>query len=120
MRRDLERLADILEAIQHIERYACRGRSAFETDELLQTWMVHHLQVVGEAAAQLSSEFRERHPEVPWREVTAMRNLLVHAYFRVHLDEVWIAVERDIPQLKAQVQALLGTSEEPDQPPSAS
>ena len=50
MRDDRERLLDILEAIERIERYAARGREAFENDELLQTWVVHHVQIIGEAA----------------------------------------------------------------------
>ncbi|MFQ6132407.1 MAG: DUF86 domain-containing protein [Armatimonadota bacterium] len=107
MRDDRARLQDILEAIERIERYAKKGRDAFQSDELIQTWMVHHILLIGEAAAQVSPELRSSHPEVPWRQIVAMRNLLVHAYFAVDLDEVWRVVERDIPRLKGQVSALL-------------
>lgn len=107
MRDDRARLQDILEAVERIERYAKKGRDAFQSDELIQTWMVHHILLIGEAAAQVSPELRSSHPEVPWRQIVAMRNLLVHAYFAVDLDEVWRVVERDIPQLKGQVSALL-------------
>ena len=64
MRDDYERLLDVREAIEHIERHASRGREAFEREELLQTWMVHHLQIVGEASANLTDEIKQRHPEV--------------------------------------------------------
>ena len=50
MKRDADRLADILEAINKIEKYSAVGRGAFDSDELIQTWMIHHLQVIGEAA----------------------------------------------------------------------
>ena len=62
MRDRRERLLDMLEAIERIERYAAKGRVEFEKGELNQTWMVHHLQIVGEAAAKLGREFHEQHP----------------------------------------------------------
>ena len=64
MRDQRERLLDMLEAIERIERYAAKGRVEFEKDELIQTWMVHHLQIVGEAAAKLGREFHEQHPSI--------------------------------------------------------
>lgn len=108
MRDDRERLHDILEAISQIERYASQGKQAFETDELIQVWIVHHLQIVGEAAASLSNGFAEAYAEIPWPVIVAFRNILVHEYFRVDLETVWRVVEQDLPNLKAQVLKLLG------------
>ena len=65
MRDPQERLRDILDAITRIERYAARGRDAFDQDELIQVWIVHHLQIIGEAAAQLGRKFHDAHPAVP-------------------------------------------------------
>ncbi len=65
MRDPKERLRDILDAIARIERYAARGRGAFGQDELIQVWMVHHIQLIGEAANKLGRDFHEAHPEVP-------------------------------------------------------
>jgi uncharacterized protein with HEPN domain len=62
MRDDRARLLDISEAIEKIERYSDISEEAFGRDELIQTWMVYHLQVIGEAVTQLSQEFRARHP----------------------------------------------------------
>jgi uncharacterized protein with HEPN domain len=59
MRDPQERLRDILDAIARIERYAARGRHAFDQDELIQVWIVHHLQIIGEAAAQLGRDFHD-------------------------------------------------------------
>jgi len=102
-----ERLRDILDAIDGIERYAARGRDAFDQDELIQVWIVHHLQIIGEAAAQLGRDFHDAHPEVPWPQIVAMRNILVHEYFGVDLGEVWNAVERDLPGFKLAIEGLL-------------
>jgi len=107
MRSPQERLLDILEAIARIERYVALGKARFLEDELIQVWIVHHLQRIGEAAARLGREFHEAHPQVPWREMVAMRNLLVHEYFSVDLEEVWETAVRDLPLLKAQIQTLL-------------
>jgi len=112
VRDDRERLLDILEAIEKIELHAHKGRETFERDELIQVWMTHHVQVIGEAASNVSEDLMSRHPEVPWRRIAAMRNMLVHVYFRVDLDEVWEAVERDIPVLKAQIEAILEAEEQ--------
>lgn len=107
MRDDRERLLDIIEAILRVEKYAAEGRDRFEQDELVQIWVVHHMQTIGEAVAGLSDDLRKRHPEVHWSQIVAMRNILVHAYFNVALEEVWLAVERDVPVLKAAIQAII-------------
>jgi uncharacterized protein with HEPN domain len=107
MRSPQERLLDILEAIARIERYVALGKARFLEDELIQVWIVHHLERIGEAAARLGREFQEAHPQVPWREMVAMRNLLVHEYFSVDLEEVWETAVRDLPLLKVQIQTLL-------------
>jgi uncharacterized protein with HEPN domain len=102
-----ELLRDILDAIDGIEPYAARGRDAFDQDELIQVWIVHHLQIMGEAAAQLGRDFYDAHPEVPWPQIVAMCNILVHEYFGVDLGEVWSAVERDLPGFKRAIEGLL-------------
>ncbi|MBI3321980.1 MAG: DUF86 domain-containing protein [Candidatus Omnitrophica bacterium] len=108
MRDDRERLLDIQEAISRIEKYAAQGRVAFERDELIQNWVLRHLQIIGEAARGLSTEFTTRHPEVPWSKIIGMRNILVHDYFGIDVDAVWAAVEHDLPALARQMQAILG------------
>jgi hypothetical protein len=71
VRSDRERLLDIMEAVERIEKYADRGRQAIERDELLQTWFVHHVQIIGEAAAKLSEELRTAHPDVQGQRSSA-------------------------------------------------
>ena len=76
MRDPKERLRDILEAIEGVERYAVRGRQDFEQNELIQIWIIHHLQIIGEGAARLGQEFHNAHPAFPWPQIVAVRNLL--------------------------------------------
>ncbi len=111
MRSDRERLLDILEAIEHVEKHADVDRAAFDADELVQTWMVHDIQIIGEATAGISQGFRDAHPEIPWRSIASMRNVMVHAYFRVDLDEVWSVVRNDLPGLRAAVCAIIESGE---------
>jgi uncharacterized protein with HEPN domain len=93
-------LRDIIEAIERIERYAVLGRERFDRDEFVQNWCVHHLQVIGEAAARLGRAYHEDNPGVPWSQIVAMRNILVHDYFGIDTDEVWNTVHNDLPVLR--------------------
>jgi uncharacterized protein with HEPN domain len=112
MRDDRERLRDMLEAIGRIERYAVRGQEAFATDELLQTWVLHHLRIIGEAARALTLDFRQRHPTVPWSKIIGMRTILVHHYFDIDLPIVWSVVEDDLPSLKQELAEALERDEQ--------
>ncbi len=107
MRSDRERFVDILEAIEKIERYVPRGRQLFELDEMLQVWVVRHLQIIGEAASRVSIETQNRFSEIPWGKMIGMRHVLVHGYFEIDLDIVWSVIENDLDPLKRQIQAAL-------------
>ena len=65
--------------------------------------VLHHLTVIGEAISRLSVELRERHPEVPWRQIIAVRHRIVHAYFDLDWQILWDAAISDIPELQWQV-----------------
>lgn len=107
MRSDRERLLDIAEAIVRIEKYAAQGQERFVNDELVQVWVVRHLQVIGEACRTMSEGFKEAHPEIPWFQIAGMRNILVHEYFDIDQDIVWAVVAKDLPPLRAQIEGLL-------------
>lgn len=107
MRDDREKLLDIKEAIENVQKYASRGREVFREDELVQTWILHHIQILGEAAARLSDEFQEKHSEIPWFKIIGMRNILVHDYFSIDINAVWSVVENDLPVLYEQIVELL-------------
>jgi len=84
-----------------------RGRRAFDGDELLQTYIVHYLQVLGEAAFRVPEGIQEQYPQVPWAKIRGMRHILVHDYFRIDLDIVWAVVEKELLDLKCKVLAIL-------------
>ena len=100
-------LRDVLEAIGHIQRYAVRGREVFDRDELIQSWFVRHLQIIGEAARALPEGIRDRAPDVPWQKIVGMRHILVHDYFAVDTDVVWDVVKSDLPDFKRKIEKLL-------------
>ena len=107
MRSDRERLLDMLEAIEAVNKYAAKGRAAFDSDELIQTWIIHHLMLFGEAAAGLSDAFCDKHPDVPWSKIVGMRNVLIHAYFTIDNEIVWSVVQDELPMLEQQIKTWL-------------
>jgi uncharacterized protein with HEPN domain len=106
MRNDDERLKDILEAINKIEKYANKGREFYEQDELIQVWIIHHLQIIGEASAAMSQKLVEDNPEIPWQDMSDFRNILVHEYFRVDPKIIWSVVTRELPILKQKIKQI--------------
>lgn len=122
--RNREWLQDILMAIEKVERRGVAGRSAFYADDVLQDSIIRQIQIIGQAAKRLTDDFKDRHPEIPWREVAGMRDVLVHDYGDVDLDAVWSVVEKDIPPLRFAVERALREADAPaklphDPPPDA-
>jgi uncharacterized protein with HEPN domain len=107
LRDDRERLRDIDEAIEKIEKYVSIGYQAFIEDERTQVWIIHHLQVIGEASNHLSDELTEQNQDIPWADIVGLRNILVHQYFGIDLRQVWETAELDMPILKAKVRDIL-------------
>ena len=110
MRHEPSFLKDILSACQKIEAIAAAtSEDLFLKDEVLTAAVLHHLTVIGEAISRLSVELRERHPEVPWRQIIAVRHRIVHAYFDLDWQILWDAAIGDIPELRRQVLNILTT-----------
>jgi uncharacterized protein with HEPN domain len=107
LRDDKARLRDINEAIEKIEKYVSIGYQAFVQDERTQVWIIHHLQVIGEASNHLSDELTEKNSDIPWADIVGLRNILVHQYFGIDLTQVWETAELDMPVLKAKVREIL-------------
>ncbi|MFA4850007.1 MAG: HepT-like ribonuclease domain-containing protein [Methanoregula sp.] len=107
MRTDHDRLLDINEAVQRIIEKLPSAKEEFIRSDLLQVWALYHIQVTGEAANSISAEFQKAHPEIPWKDLIAMRHLLVHQYFGIDLDEVWNTAKQDLPLLKQKITRIL-------------
>lgn len=101
MRNDRLFLADILDAVEAIERFtAGMDEARFVADELVQSAVLQKLSVIGEAAGRLSEVTRAQAPEIPWKEIIGFRNVAVHAYFSVDWRVVFVTVIDDLPLLK--------------------
>ncbi len=104
-------LADMLEAIEKIERYTQGlSREGLWEDELVADAVVRNLEVIGEAARYLPDELRSNAADIDWRRVVGLRNVIAHEYFAVDLDVVWVIIKQNLPQLKEAVLSLLGNS----------
>ncbi len=114
MRHEPSFLKDILSACRKIEAIVtATSEDTFLQDEVFPAAVLHHLTVIGEAINRLSVELRALHPEVPWRQIVAVRHRIVHAYFDLDCQILWDAATGDVPQLHRQVLDIL-TTEFPD------
>lgn len=107
MRDDTERIRDIEECLEKIDKYSIRGEKVFYEDELIQTWIIHNLQIIGEASRATSEAFKVKYSQLDWQDMADFRNLIVHEYFRVNLKIVWSIVKNELPKLKQQVNDIL-------------
>lgn len=98
----------ILAAIKEIESFTVDiGEKDFYQDSLRQSGVIRQLEIIGEAAGNISEEARKNYPDFPWRAATGMRNKLIHHYFGVDLNAVWKTVKEDLPSLKNTVENIL-------------
>lgn len=107
MSRDTLYLKHILNAVAKIEQYAAVGQERFSRDSQCQDAIIRQLEIIGEATKHLSTELRNQHPEVAWRRMAGMRDVLIHNYMGVDLDFVWSVTRQDLPELKHAVEAIL-------------
>ena len=108
MQRDLAYLIDILQAARLVQA-GIQGisKKVFFDDWMRQSAVIRQLEIVGEAAKRLSDDFRHAHQEIPWRSIAGMRDILIHEYASVDLEEVWKAAQEDVPRLIALIEPLV-------------
>jgi uncharacterized protein with HEPN domain len=108
MRHESLYLNDIVEAADHIAEFILgTDLEAFQESEMLRSAVIQKLAVIGEAAARVSEELKARHPHVPWPQIVAFRNILIHAYFGIDWEVVWRAARNRCPVLRQQVAGIL-------------
>lgn len=112
--RDVGSIWDMIRSIRLIQDFT--NNLTYETyleSVLTQSAVERQLEILGEAARRLSDEFRQTHPEVDWRRIIGLRNILIHRYDEIRQQTIWATVTRELEPLKTQLEALVPSS--PDQ-----
>ncbi|MEM4204145.1 MAG: DUF86 domain-containing protein [Candidatus Methanomethylicaceae archaeon] len=99
---------DILAAIESIEAFIVgMDLDTFQTDDKTTSAVMRKLEIIGEAVKQIPDEVRQKHSQVPWKEMAGMRDKLIHFYFGVDYHLVWKAITERLPQVKQEIQKVL-------------
>lgn len=96
------------DAIELIETFTQNfAAKKFLQDKLVQSAVVRQIEIIGEAAKNVSEDFRNEYPKIPWSDLAGMRDKLIHGYFGIDYNRIWKVVKEDIPRLKKQIQEIL-------------
>ena len=100
-------LEDILASLLKIEEYTGGiSEEDFSGNSQIQDAVLRRLEVIGEAAKHIPEDFRRQYPEIPWKKMSGLRDVLIHEYFGVNLKRVWRLVQNDIGKLKRQIEQV--------------
>lgn len=107
MKDDAAYLRHMQDCIARIERYTHDGPATFSDSTLLQDAVIRNLQTIGQSVLQLSDALKIAHPEVDWKNIVGLRNVLVHDYLGVNVARIWEIIGHDLPVLKDKIDAML-------------
>lgn len=91
-----------------------RSRSDLESDRVLGLAFLQLVQILGEAANRMSKQYREQHPEIPWSQIIALRNRLIHGYDTIDFDILWNILKEDLPRLVSVLEQITPPPDEPE------
>jgi uncharacterized protein with HEPN domain len=101
-------LGDIADSISAIEEYTGKiTEGDFYSNRLVQDAVVRRLEIIGEAAKNIDDEFRSKYPEIPWKKIAGMRDIIAHGYFGVKPERIWDILNENLPELKKQVSSII-------------
>jgi uncharacterized protein with HEPN domain len=95
------------ECIARIAQYIAGGRETFRHSTLIQDAVLRNLQTIGQSVSRLSKTLRDAHPEIDWRSIIGLRNVLGHDYLGINLERIWDIIEHDVPDLQRTVEVIL-------------
>lgn len=97
------------DCIDRIAEYTQSERARFESSRLVQDAVVRNLQTLAESSQRLSNEIKATEPQIPWRELSGFRNVIVHGYLGIDLGAIWLVVENDLPPLSGALNRMAET-----------
>ncbi len=101
-------LRDILDAAEAIESFVeGMNYEEFVNNDLVASAVIRKLEIIGEAAKNVPEEIKQEFPNIPWKEMSGMRDRLIHFYFGIKYDLVWQTIKEDIPELKSAIEEIL-------------
>ncbi|HOC52430.1 MAG TPA: DUF86 domain-containing protein [Caldisericia bacterium] len=101
-------LQDIWESILSIEEYTKNfTEDEFNSNRQVQDAVIRRLEIIGEAVKNIDDDFRDKYPQIPWKKIAAIRDIIAHEYFGVKLERVWDVIIKDLPGLRDKIKAIM-------------
>jgi uncharacterized protein with HEPN domain len=101
-------LTDILDSIIKIEQYLVSiSETEFFANQEKQDAVIRRLEIIGEAVKKLPMQLRDENPEIPWKQIAGMRDVIIHEYFEVSLETVWRTLKNDLPDIKSKLERMM-------------
>jgi len=101
-------LEDILEAAERISEYVGDlSKDEFQDDQKTIDAVVRNIEIIGEAASNIPEDIRNKYPEIPWKKIVGVRNIVIHKYFGVDTDTLWVIIKEQLPELKSQINTII-------------
>ena len=100
-------IEDILESIKLIEKYMGNiSKENLGNNQELKDSIVRRLEIIGEAVKNIPDNFRSKYPEIPWKKIVGLRDIIIHTYFNIDLDITWDIIKKDLPDLKKKISKI--------------
>ncbi|MGC8638043.1 MAG: DUF86 domain-containing protein [Athalassotoga sp.] len=101
-------MIDIVESIRYIKRYTLNlNEEEFYQSEQIQDAVLRRLEIIGEATKNISDDFKDQFPQLPWKEMAGIRDVIIHDYFGINLRRIWLTVKQDLPTLETLIEEVL-------------